>query len=385
MGLKHHIIPLLLAASVSAVFAQEYEADVDSAWVASQNGGSTEISDGNESTPNAACIGDGCDGVDMKGSADNRNASSVAENSSENVTTETANATSGDVPSGSNSAAETSDANSTQTAGASTATADSKTAADSVSKVAGIQDSIEYEDCTEADSLNADCVEVAESASDDESADPNLEETAAQYQARKEGFSKAVQLGVHAAGGINYLFGKKTDGWGIGYEINGGIMVMLPLYRRLSLATELDFGYRHYSYEDDTDYSHNEAGIDLYLFEIPVMARYTFDDEGFFVGLGFNLGLKLNGYSEYKFDYNNDVKIDDEETSGKRNNTLPTAGVEIGGIFNLGYNITSWMAVDVRVVQSFLNLLNESNVAETSFTDAYWMSFYTTLGVAFMF
>lgn len=385
MGLKHHIIPLLLAASVSAAFAQEYEADVDSAWVASQNGGSTEISDGNESTPNAACIGDGCDGVDMKGSADNRNASSVAENSSENVTTETANATSGDVPSGSNSAAETSDANSTQAAGASTATADSKTAADSVSKVAGIQDSIEYEDCTEADSLNADCVEVAESAGDDESADPNLEETAAQYQARKEGFSKAVQLGVHAAGGINYLFGKKTDGWGLGYEVNGGIMVMLPLYRRLSLATELDFGYRHYSYEDDTDYSHNEAGIDLYLFEIPVMARYTFDDEGFFVGLGFNLGLKLNGYSEYKFDYNSDVKIDDEETSGKRNNTLPTAGVEIGGIFNLGYNITSWMAVDVRVVQSFLNLLNESNVAETSFTDAYWMSFYTTLGVAFMF
>lgn len=385
MGLKHHIIPLLLAASVSAVFAQEYEADVDSAWVASQNGGSTEISDGNESTPNAACIGDGCDGVDMIGSADNRNASSVAENSSENVTTETANATSGDVPSGSNSAAETSDANSTQAAGASTATADSKTAADSVSKVADIQDSTEYEDCTEADSLNADCVEVAESAGDDESADPNLEETAAQYQARKEGFSKAVQLGVHAAGGINYLFGKKTDGWGIGYEINGGIMVMLPLYRKLSLATELDFGYRHYSYEDDTDYSHNEAGIDLYLFEIPVMARYTFDDEGFFVGLGFNLGLKLNGYSEYKFDYNSDVKIDDEETSGKRNNTLPTAGVEIGGIFNLGYNITSWMAVDVRVVQSFLNLLNESNVAETSFTDAYWMSFYTTLGVAFMF
>lgn len=385
MGLKHHIIPLLLAASVSAVFAQEYEADVDSAWVASQNGGSTEISDGNESTPNAACIGDGCDGLDMKGSADDRNASSVAENSSENVTTETANATSGDVPSGSNSAAETSDANSTQAAGASTATADSKTAADSVSKVAGIQDSIEYEDCTEADSLNADCVEVAESAGDDESADPNLEETAAQYQARKEGFSKAVQLGVHAAGGINYLFGKKTDGWGLGYEVNGGIMVMLPLYRRLSLATELDFGYRHYSYEDDTDYSHNEAGIDLYLFEIPVMARYTFDDEGFFVGLGFNLGLKLNGYSEYKFDYNSDVKIDDEETSGKRNNTLPTAGVEIGGIFNLGYNITSWMAVDVRVVQSFLNLLNESNVAETSFTDAYWMSFYTTLGVAFMF
>ena len=365
MGLKHHIIPLLLAASVSAVFAQEYEADVDSAWVASQNGGSTEISDGNESTPNAACIGDGCDGVDMKGSADDRNASNVAESSSEGVATETAAATSGP--------------DSTQTASASTATADS------ASKVAGIQDSTEYEDCTEADSLNADCVEVAETASDDESADPNLEETAAQYQARKEGFSKAVQLGVHAAGGINYLFGKKTDGWGLGYEVNGGIMVMLPLYRKLGLATELDFGYRHYSYEDDTDYSHNEAGIDLYLFEIPVMARYTFDDEGFFVGLGFNLGLKLNGYSEYKFDYNSDVKIDDEETSGKRNNTLPTAGVEIGGIFNLGYNITSWMAVDVRVVQSFLNLLNESNVAETSFTDAYWMSFYTTLGVAFMF
>lgn len=353
MGLKHHIIPLLLAASVSAVFAQEYEADVDSAWVASQNGGSTEISDGNESTPSAACIGDGCDGVDMKGSADDRNASSVAMDTSAVVKTT--------VDSTADSARDT-----------------------TTSNTSVAPDTSEYEDCTEADSLNADCVEVAESA-DDESADPNLEETAAQYQARKEGFSKAVQLGVHAAGGINYLFGKKTDGWGLGYEVNGGIMVMLPLYRRLSLATELDFGYRHYSYEDDTDYSHNEAGIDLYLFEIPVMARYTFDDEGFFVGLGFNLGLKLNGYSEYKFDYNSDVKIDDEETSGKRNNTLPTAGVEIGGIFNLGYNITSWMAVDVRVVQSFLNLLNESNVAETSFTDAYWMSFYTTLGVAFMF
>lgn len=354
MGLKHHIIPLLLAASVSAAFAQEYEADVDSAWVASQNGGSTEISDGNESTPNAACIGDGCDGVDMKGSADDRNASNVAMDTSAAVKTT--------VDSAADSARDTTTSNTSVAA-----------------------DTSEYEDCTEADSLNADCVEVAEPASDDESADPNLEETAAQYQARKEGFSKAVQLGVHAAGGINHLFGKKTDGWGLGYEVNGGIMVMLPLYRKLSLATELDFGYRHYSYEDDTDYSHNEAGIDLYLFEIPVMARYTFDDEGFFVGLGFNLGLKLNGYSEYKFDYNSDFKIDDEETSGKRNNTLPTAGVEIGGIFNLGYNITSWMAVDVRVVQSFLNLLNESNVAETSFTDAYWMSFYTTLGVAFMF
>ena len=249
MGLKHHIIPLLLAASVSAVFAQEYEADVDSAWVASQNGGSTEISDGNESTPNAACIGDGCDGLDMKGSADDRSTTSGQEiadlarqafDANFNIKLKSLM-----VDSSSNVAGCSSGDNSTQTAEGSTATADSKTAADSVSKVADIQDSTEYEDCTEADSLNADCVEVAESASDDESADPNLEETAAQYQARKEGFSKAVQLGVHAAGGINYLFGKKTDGWGLGYEVNGGIMVMLPLYRRLSLATELDFGYRH--------------------------------------------------------------------------------------------------------------------------------------------
>ena len=100
----------VLIFSVSCVYAQNtYEADTDSAWIASQNGGSTELSNGSDE-PNAACIGDGCDGT-------------------ETFPAEQAAAAPGD----------------------STAQADSAKAAKA--------DSSEYEDCTPADTLLAECKE----------------------------------------------------------------------------------------------------------------------------------------------------------------------------------------------------------------------------------
>ena len=343
----------LFALMAMPLFAQEeyYQPDVDSAWVASQNGGMPVESETESTEATPACIGDGCDGTESS-------AEQVAETPSEPA-----------------------DANSSeQVADTVAATSDSLVTADSTkkdsAKVAGATDIDDYEDCTEADSTNTECVEVDET----NTYDRYLQENAEMYRARKEGFSRSIQIGVRAAGGMNTLFGKKSEDWKFGYQAGGGILVRLPIgIRHVSLVPELDFVYRKYNYETDNEYSKSEANLDYMLFEIPIVLRYTFDEDNFFVGLGMNLDLKLTGSSEYT------QKMKETGEKDKRKNTLPSSGVELGGVFNIGYAINRWLVADIRVVQCFTNLLNKDAIAESSLTGAELYTFYTSLGLTFVF
>lgn len=194
---------------------------------------------------------------------------------------------------------------------------------------------------------------------------------------RNEGFARAVLLGVRGQIGTNtFLLGENDDGWGMGFQIGGGLMVKMNLgIKHLSLAPELTFNYRYYTYEKDMEIYTNKANIDIMMFEIPMIVRYSFEDLGadIYVGLGVNLGLKLTGSSEFS-------------TSGEtRENTVATSGMEVGGVFDLGYMLTRWVSIDVRVVQCFTSLLNETLVAEEAFSKSSLNTFYTSLGVTFMF
>lgn len=327
-----------LAISASCAFAQDsYEADTDSAWIAAQNGGSTELNSGNDE-PNAACIGDGCDGTETAPASAPQEADSQQASAGEN-----------------------------------NAAGDSTAAAGDSSKLAKA-DSSEYEDCTPADTLLAECKE------DDDTYDRYLQENAEQYRARKEGFSRKITLGFRAAGGMNMIFGKKAGDWKLGYEGSAGIFAKMPFFSRsLTLYPELDFDYRVFNFESESSYSEDEATIKQMLFEIPVMILYAPDNEGIFVGLGFDLGLKLSSKSEYKQKIDTGKKIEKD----KRKNTLPTTGVLIGGAFDIGYAFNSHFSADIRVVQYLINLVNDKAVAETEIMDSKLFTFHTTLGISF--
>ena len=191
---------------------------------------------------------------------------------------------------------------------------------------------------------------------------------------RNEGFQRAVLLGIRAQVGTNTFFGENSDGWGMGFQTGGGLMVKMNfLVKNLSLVPELTFNYRHYTYEKDMDAYTNEASIDIFMFEIPIIFRYTFEDYNFFVGLGLNMGLKLKGSSEFN------------TSGGKRENTVATSGMEVGGAFDIGYMITRWVSIDLRVVQCFTSLLNKTLVAEEAFYDSSLNTFYSTIGISVLF
>ena len=50
---------LFLLMCVTSFGQNTYESETDSAWIAAQNGGRTDLNDGNNE-PNPECIGDGC-------------------------------------------------------------------------------------------------------------------------------------------------------------------------------------------------------------------------------------------------------------------------------------------------------------------------------------
>ena len=234
---------------------------------------------------------------------------------------------------------------------------------------------------TAADSSQAPAkVATANIDEEDDDRPHYVNESAAEYRARKEGFSKGVQFGVRATGGANKSFGKKADDWNIGYDFGGGLMARLPLGGTFGVATELSFSYRHYSYEGKTNYSKNSATIDEMLFEIPIMGQYIFDEDGLFVGLGINLGLKMNGDSEFK----QTTTIDGKQVKSTNSNTVPTSGVEIGGLFDLGYIVNRWLVVDIRVVQNFSNTLDMNLIAESPLMHSKLYTMHTSLGLTFL-
>ena len=59
--------------------------------------------------------------------------------------------------------------------------------------------------------------------------------------------------------------------------------------------------------------------------------------------------------------------------------------MEVGGIFDLGFLLTRYINIDLRVVQSFTNILNKALVPEGRFQKANLLSFYTMAGICFLF
>ena len=200
-------------------------------------------------------------------------------------------------------------------------------------------------------------------------------------KARTEGFARTILLGIHGSLGVNTLIGQDTDGWGLGFQGSAGVLVTLPLgVKNLNMVPELVFSYRHYSYATETDFGDDEASIDIMMFEIPLIVRYTFVDYNIFVGLGLNLGLKLTGSSEFC----QNLDMGDDQT---RTNTIPTTSFELGAALDLGYLLTRWVQINVRLVQGFTNLLNQTLASggEKKFADANFLTSYAQIGISFLF
>ncbi len=350
---------VLLSGAMALAFAQDnYEADTDAAWIASQNGGNTELNDGNNDEPNAACIGDGCSPEDIAGNNSNTDVNSADDNSASSTPDS---------------------ANVADTTGDSTAI---KTANDSL-KVAAQDD--DY--CTPADSLLPECQDVPDD-NETNTYDRYIQENAEQYQARKEGFSRRIHIGFRLGGGMNLpTYGNKIEDWNFGYDLNAGLLAQMPfLARNVTLTPELDFSYRHYSYESGNSYSDNEAEVSVMLFEIPMIIGYHFDDDGFFVGIGPDLALKLAGYSTFKqtIDTGADAKDGKRFEKDKRKNTLPTSGVEVGAAIEIGYMVNNHFSIDFRAVQYFTNLLNKDVVAESGLMKTELHTLHLNLGFALL-
>lgn len=196
---------------------------------------------------------------------------------------------------------------------------------------------------------------------------------------RTEGFSRAIMLGVTAHGGTNTFFGEKSDGWSLGWQAGGGLLVKMPLGMKfLSIVPELTFNYRQYRFDKKSDYGNNDATIDIMMFEIPIMVRYTFEDYNLYTALGLNIGLKLSGSSEFNMNL-------DEGNDKTYENTIATSGVEVGGAFDLGYMFSRYLSINIRVVQCFTSLLNQTLVAQKEFMDSTFLTFYATGGINIFF
>ena len=244
-----------------------------------------------------------------------------------------------------------------------------------------VADSTQASNIATADSTAPQETTYADEDEDEEdSRDHFVAESRSDYESRKEGFSRAIQFGVRVGAGANTAFGKKSSGWKIGFDGNLGFSAALPVSRDFSVQAGLDYTYRRYNYEHDSDYGHNEALITEMLFEIPVMIRYAIVDDGFYLGLGGDIGLKMQGESEFR----QTIDTKDRHAKEKRSNSMPTEGVEIGAIADLQFVISKHMMVDVKIVQIFSNLLATNLLAESSLKGSNLMTFHPSLGVSFM-
>ena len=327
----NRLLPTAIFLGLFCVYAQAYEAETNEAWIASQTGGNTELNDGNDE-PNPDCIGDGC--------------------GEEATPVKTAEKT-------------------------------RKMWQDEDAK--GPKDE---DECTPADSLLPECRDESEEEDDDNDGD---EDTYDRYvndnsdisRASREGFSSGFSLGFRVAGGLNKLFlGEEFDDWGIGYEANGGIITLTKLGASgLYASAELSFGYYRYRYEaklDEADYSEqDEATLNVVLFEVPVVLKYAIGGGNLTLGLGASIGLKLTGSSKFKQTIETSTIT---ETDTSEDDLIPSAGVEVGGIFEIGYTINKNFAVDLRLNQRVLNLLNQDVVAVTSMTGMKLLASHATLG-----
>lgn len=196
---------------------------------------------------------------------------------------------------------------------------------------------------------------------------------------RTEGFSRAIMLGIRAQGGTNTFFGSNSDGWGPGWQVGGGLLVKMPLgIKFMYVVPELTFNFRQYLYQNSTEYGEDNASIDIMMFEIPIIVRYTLEDYNMYFGLGLNIGLTLMSSSEY----NQGLEIGSDK---KYDNTIKTSGVEVGGAFDIGYMFSRYLHFNFRVVQCFTSLLNQTLVAQKEFMDSTLLTFYVTAGISIYF
>ena len=196
---------------------------------------------------------------------------------------------------------------------------------------------------------------------------------------RTEGFARTILLGVHGSVGTNTIIGHETEGWGLGYQGSAGLLIQLPLgVKNMNIVPEVLFTYRHYRYAADTDFGKDDASIDIMMFEIPLIVRYTFVDNNIFLGLGLNLGLKLTGSSEFNQDVGEKIT---------RSNTIPTTSFEMGAALDFGYMVTRWVQLDVRIMQGLTNLLDKILISggENAFRESNFLTTYATVGLTFLF
>lgn len=334
-------LPKFYFTSVFAVFlctsVFAYEPDVDSAWIASQNNGDTNLDDGTNA-PNPDCIGDGC-GNTVEYAA-------PANQVEETATTE-----------------------------AIVSAANDSTTNDALAKVASC-DSTDTSSCTK-DSSTSEEKSVTYNE-DSDAMDLYVNESREVYRARKQGFYTSVQVGFRMAGGVNLLFGRGSKSWDPGYVGNFGIFTKIPFGSQyFRFVSEVDFSYRRYLHEEETEYSKNEAYVETYIFSIPLLFRYVSEDDNFFVSLGGNIDLKLSGYSEFK----QDATINGKKENYKRTKSIPTNVVVGGGAFDIGYVFDGHFGFDVRAVYNFANLLDQDHMDESTLFKTRLKALYVMLGI----
>ena len=202
---------------------------------------------------------------------------------------------------------------------------------------------------------------------------------------RSEGFSQSVFLGAHLQGGFNTFLGSHSDGWGAGWNAGAGLLIKISMFtKNFSLVPELTFNYRQYNYEKDMGEVYtNKAKISVMLFELPIMFRYTFDQYDFFAAAGLHLGLVMTGKTEFCTEAKNGIVAKDEN---KHTNTFRTTNMEVGMALEGGYMLTRNVHLNLRIVQSFTNLLNKAlSSSEPSFDKSTLLTFYTNAGISFLF
>ena len=200
---------------------------------------------------------------------------------------------------------------------------------------------------------------------------------------RSEGFSQSVFLGARLQGGFNTFLGSNSEGWGAGWNVGAGLIIKISMFtKNFSLVPELTFNYRQYNYEKDMDVYTNKAKLNIMLFELPIMFRYTFEQYDFFAAAGLHLGLKLMGDSEFSSEANGGVV---SNNGNKSSNTFVSTNMEVGLAIQGGYMLTRNVHIDLRIVQSFTNLLNQGLTVEESFVKSTLLTFYANLGISFLF
>ena len=200
---------------------------------------------------------------------------------------------------------------------------------------------------------------------------------------RSEGFSQSVFLGARIQGGFNTFLGSNSDGWGAGWNAGAGLIIKISMFtKNFSLVPELTFNYRQYNYEKNMEVYTNKAKLNIMLFELPIMFRYTFDQYDFFAAAGLHLGLKLMGDTEFSSEANGGVVTGNVD---KSTNTFVSTNMEVGLAIQGGYMLTRNVHIDLRVVQSFTNLLNQGLTVEESFMKSTLLTFYTNVGISFLF